>query len=76
MVLAIEPMTAMGRYEVKVDRDGWTARTKDGRPSAHYEHMVLVEEEGPEILTVFPEDLTSRFFAMDERSSKDMEKRS
>jgi len=61
MVLAIEPMTALGRYEVTIDRDGWSARTKDGRPSAHYEHMVLVEEEGPEILTFFPPELTSRF---------------
>lgn len=51
MILAIEPMINLGEADVVVDRDGWTARTSDGSPSAHCEHMVLVTENGPEILT-------------------------
>ena len=52
MVLAIEPMVNMGRPEVKVLRDGWTAVTKDGSLSAHFEHTVAVTAEGPQVLTV------------------------
>jgi methionyl aminopeptidase len=52
MVLAIEPMINMGRPEVKILEDGWTAVTVDGRPSAHFEHTVAVTEDGPEILTL------------------------
>jgi len=51
MVLAIEPMVAMGRPEVKVLGDGWTAVTKDGSLAAHFEHTVAVGENGPLILT-------------------------
>ncbi len=51
MTLAIEPMVNFGTYRVRVDRDGWTIRTADGTPSAHYEHTVLVTEHEPEILT-------------------------
>ncbi|ALC17563.1 methionine aminopeptidase, type I [Desulfuromonas soudanensis] len=51
MVLAIEPMINMGRPEVKILEDGWTAVTVDGKPSAHFEHTVAVTEDGPEILT-------------------------
>lgn len=51
MVLAIEPMINMGRPEVKILEDGWTAVTVDGTPSAHFEHTVAVTEDGPEILT-------------------------
>lgn len=51
MVLAIEPMVAMGRPEVKVLRDGWTAVTKDGSLAAHFEHTVAVGTEGPLVLT-------------------------
>ena len=51
MVLAIEPMVNMGGYEVKVLSDNWTVVTKDGKPSAHFEHTVLVTKNGPEILT-------------------------
>jgi methionyl aminopeptidase len=54
MVLAIEPMVAMGRPEVKVLRDGWTAVTKDGSLAAHFEHTVAVGAEGPVILTARP----------------------
>jgi methionyl aminopeptidase len=51
MVLAIEPMVNMGRPAVKVRADGWTAVTRDGSLSAHFEHTVAVTENGPKILT-------------------------
>ena len=52
MVLAIEPMFNQGTGKVTTDRvDGWTVRTFDGLPSAHFEHMVLITEKEPEILT-------------------------
>ncbi len=52
MTLAIEPMVNMGRPDVKVLNDNWTVVTNDGKPSAHYEHTVLVTKGDPEILTV------------------------
>ena len=51
MTLAIEPMVNMGRAEVKVLGDDWTVVTTDGKPSAHFEHTVLVTKGEPEILT-------------------------
>jgi methionyl aminopeptidase len=51
MVLAVEPMINAGSRHVKILKDGWTAVTKDGRPSAHFEHTVAVTEDGYEILT-------------------------
>ena len=51
MTLAIEPMVNMGKPAVKVLPDGWTAVTKDGSLSAHFEHTVAVTKNGPEILT-------------------------
>jgi methionyl aminopeptidase len=57
MTLAIEPMVNMGTPEVVVDPDGWTVRTKDGKPSAHFEHTVAVTEDGVEVLTRLPEDV-------------------
>ena len=51
MVLAIEPMVAMGRPDVKVLSDGWTAVTKDGSLAAHFEHTVAVTAGGPLVLT-------------------------
>jgi len=51
MVLAIEPMVAMGRAETKVLADGWTAVTKDGSLSAHFEHTVAVAAGGPIVMT-------------------------
>ena len=51
MVLAIEPMIALGRPEAKVLADGWTAVTRDGSVSAHFEHTVAVTADGPLILT-------------------------
>ncbi len=52
MTLAIEPMVNLGVGGVKILSDGWTAVTTDGKPSAHFEHTVLITRGGPEILTV------------------------
>jgi methionyl aminopeptidase len=51
MVLAIEPMVTIGRADVRVLDDGWTAVTVDRSLAAHFEHTVAVTEQGPEILT-------------------------
>lgn len=51
LVLAIEPMVAIGSYEVKTLEDGWTAVTRDGSLSAHFEHTVAVTENGPYVLS-------------------------
>lgn len=52
MVLCIEPMVNLGKHKIAMAKDGWTALSADGSPSAHFEHTVLVGEKGPEILTV------------------------
>jgi methionyl aminopeptidase len=52
MVLAIEPMINAGTEDVKMRSDGWTAYTADGRPSAHFEHSIVVREGDAEILSV------------------------
>ncbi len=51
MVLAIEPMISAGKPETKVGSDKWTAKTKDGSYSAHFEHCVAVTADGPWVLT-------------------------
>jgi methionyl aminopeptidase len=51
MTIAIEPMINMGTANVKVLEDEWTYVTADGLPSAHYEHTVLIGENGPVVLT-------------------------
>lgn len=51
MVIAIEPMVQQGSKDTVVLSDGWTVVSKDGKRSAHYEHTVLVTEDGYEILT-------------------------
>ena len=51
MVITIEPMLNTGAYHVKLDSDGWTARTADGSLSAQYEHTLAITEDGPLILT-------------------------
>ena len=53
LVICIEPMINRGSPDVKTDSDGWTVRTADGIPSAHYEHMVVVRKGEPEVLTTF-----------------------
>ena len=52
LVLAIEPMVNMGGPEVYVKDDGWTAATRDGKLSAHFEHSVAVTADGPYILSL------------------------
>jgi len=51
MTLAIEPMVNMGTSEVVMEADGWTVRTRDHKPSAHFEHTVAVGDDGPIVLT-------------------------
>lgn len=51
MTLAIEPMINLGVYKVTIDDDGWTVRTADGMPSAHFEHTIAILDGKPEILT-------------------------
>jgi methionyl aminopeptidase len=56
MVLAIEPMVNIGKPVVRVLADGWTAVTRDGSLSAHFEHTVAVTKDGREILTLLEAD--------------------
>lgn len=51
LVIAIEPMVNLGTRNIVQERDGWTIRTKDRRPSAHYEHTVAIFKDRTEILT-------------------------
>jgi|UniRef100_A0A7C3YQ22 methionyl aminopeptidase len=51
MTLAIEPMVNLGSPETCVQKNGWTVVAKDGLPSCHFEHTILVTEDEPEILT-------------------------
>ncbi len=51
MTLAIEPMINLGGADVRLLDDGWTVRTADGTPSAHFEHTVLITRDEPEVLT-------------------------
>lgn len=51
MVLAIEPMVNVGGPGLRVLKDNWTAVTADGKHSAHFEHMIAVTDNGPDILT-------------------------
>lgn len=52
MALAIEPMVNLGTYSVYTQGDDWTVVTRDGKPSAHFEHTIVVGEQGPDILTL------------------------
>lgn len=56
MVLCIEPMISMGSYKVKILDDNWTAVTLDKSPAAHFEHTILITQQGPEIMTLRGED--------------------
>ncbi len=51
LVLAIEPMINLGKKEVYTEDDGWTVRTKDGKPSVHFEHDVCVRKNKADILS-------------------------
>jgi len=51
MAFAVEPMVNAGSYRVRMEDDGWTVRTSDGKPSAHFEHTIIVAKGEAEILT-------------------------
>ena len=53
MVIAIEPMINLGSRNIVIERDGWTTRTRDRKPSAHFEHTVAVREGKADILSSF-----------------------
>ena len=53
MVIAIEPMINMGSKNIVIERDGWTTRTTDRKPSAHYEHTIAIHHGKPDILSSF-----------------------
>lgn len=53
MTICIEPMINMGSRNIFVEADGWQTRTRDRKPSAHYEHTIAIRPEGPEVLTTF-----------------------
>jgi len=55
MTIAIEPMINLGTKNVYHDKDGWTIRTEDGKPSAHFEHNVVVQKNKADILSSFVE---------------------
>ena len=53
MCLCIEPMVNMGSRNIVIEPDGWTCRTRDRKPSAHYEHTVAIVDGNTEVLTTF-----------------------
>lgn len=53
MCIAIEPMINMGSKNIVVERDGWTTRTKDRKPAAHFEHSIAIHHGKPDILSSF-----------------------
>jgi len=55
-VIAIEPMINLGGDDVESLSDGWTVRTKDKKPSAHFEHTVLATDDEPELMTIIREE--------------------
>lgn len=57
MVIAIEPMINAGTYEVDIARDGWAILTRDGKNSAHFEHTVIITEDGAVVATRRPDEL-------------------
>lgn len=53
MVIAIEPMINLGSKNIVIERNGWECRTRDRKPSAHFEHTIAITDDKPEILTSF-----------------------
>ena len=53
LVIAIEPMINMGTKDIRQDKDGWTIRTKDGKPAAHFEHDIAVMKGKADVLSTF-----------------------
>ena len=70
MVLAIEPMVNFGKPGVKVLGDGWTAVTRDGSLSAHFEHTVVVVNGGSRILTQLDDTPAARDEGREDRAFK------
>jgi methionyl aminopeptidase len=54
-VIAIEPMINLGKRHIVQEDDGWTIRTLDRKPSAHYEHTIAVRKDKADILSSFEE---------------------
>lgn len=55
MTFTVEPMINMGKHYTKLLKDGWTVITKDKKPSAQFEHTILITDDGHEILTIDPD---------------------
>ena len=55
MTITIEPMITTGTWKMKMDNNGWTARTRDGGYCAQYEHSLVITADGPVLLTEQPE---------------------
>jgi methionyl aminopeptidase len=53
LVICIEPMINMGKRKVVHENDGWTIRTADRMPSAHFEHTIAIHDDKTEVLTTF-----------------------
>ena len=53
LVICIEPMINLGKKDIKQEKDGWTIKTKDGKPSAHFEHTIVVRKGKAEVLSTF-----------------------
>lgn len=53
MIICIEPMVNLGSKNIVIEKDGWQCRTKDRKPSAHFEHEIAITEDEPRILTTF-----------------------
>ncbi|MDE6497680.1 MAG: type I methionyl aminopeptidase [Muribaculaceae bacterium] len=53
MCICIEPMINMGSRNITIDADGWTCRTRDHKPTAHYEHTIAMVDDEPQVLTTF-----------------------
>ena len=53
MCLCIEPMINLGKRNILIEKDGWTCRTRDRQPSAHFEHTIAIVDDKTEVLTTF-----------------------
>lgn len=71
MTICIEPMVNIGSKEISILKDGWTVVTKDKKASAHYEHMVLINENGCEVLTMREEVMHGKKWCNWSRSESD-----
>ena len=72
MCIDIEPMINMGSKNVVIEENGWECRTRDRKPSAHYEHTILITPNEPEILTTFKyiEEVTGNIFQKAEENNQ------